>query len=375
MTCSCNKDCEHLDKAKSCKQVEADVKICKQVNETNVCKTNQFSDIENKCKNLNECGSNADCRDKEKSVCKEEDGKRTCVNQKFCLSTCSKSEVCDSLHRCLGALPCTSNADCFCNSTCVSYGKTGSKSCQHITEETAKMDDCSTTEDCVKKARNRTVCKEDSGKRICVLPEQCLSQCSDREICNSEQKCVVAHPCRSNNDCRAGEFCWWAQGGKKGQLGPGIGQGRCRTAKESGSTDLILHQCVTNKDCEKTQKVRKVCKEDGKRRSCVHPEECLADCSSKEVCDSKHKCKPISTCKDNSQCNKGEVCLQSQSGQKACQPTFFNPTEQCGSSLDCKTMGGSQSVCKEENGRRICVRPGLCLAACQLNELCDSQHR
>ena len=238
------------------------------------------------------------------------------------------------------------------------------------------MDECSSMEDCVKKSQNQTVCKEDKGKRICVLPEQCLSQCTKREICNSEQKCVGLHPCRSNNACRAGEFCWWAHGAGRG-LGPGIGQGTCRTAKESSSSELILHQCVTNKDCEKTQKVRKVCKEDGRRRSCVHPEECLADCSSKEVCDSEHKCKPIQTCEENDQCNKGEVCLQSQSGQKACQPTFLNPSKQCGSNLDCKTMGGPQSVCKEEkNGKRICVQPGLaCLSTCQTNELCDSQHR
>ena len=72
MTCSCNKDCEHLEKAKSCKEVEVDVKICTEVNKTNICATNQFTDREKKCKDLNECGSNADCKDKEKSVCKEE---------------------------------------------------------------------------------------------------------------------------------------------------------------------------------------------------------------------------------------------------------------------------------------------------------------
>ena len=69
MTCSCNKDCEHLDKAKTCKEVEADVKICKEVKQAN-CSTNQFSDIQNKCKDLNECGSNVDCKDKDKSVLK-----------------------------------------------------------------------------------------------------------------------------------------------------------------------------------------------------------------------------------------------------------------------------------------------------------------
>ena len=383
VTCSCNKDCEHLEKAKTCQQVEGDAKVCKETKETTVCSKTQFLDVENSCKELNECGTNTDCKEKYKSVCKEEDGKRTCVPPRFCLSKCSPSDFCDSLHKCVGPPPCKSDVDCPCNHACIINGKTSLPSCQPDSQAAAKMDECSTSEDCVKIAKDRPVCKESSGRRTCVHPYQCMSQCTEKEICNHEHKCVVSHPCRSNNDCRAGEFCWWAkkeikegcgryiftEAQKEGsdQIGPGVGQGTCRS-----STDLVSHQCVINKDCEETQRVRKVCKDVGKRRSCVHPDECLAACSSKEVCDSKHQCKLINTCKDDSDCPKGEACLES-----TCRPTFFNSTEQCGSNLDCKTMGGSQSVCKEDNkGRRICRQPGIaCLSTCQLDELCDSLHR
>ena len=351
-----------------------------EVPKPNACSANQFFDKEDNCRDLNECGSNADCQDGERNVCKEQDGKRTCVEQKECFSKCSKSEFCDSKQRCVGSPPCNSNTDCSNNTTCVSHGTTGLKSCQPESVEIAKMDECLTTVDCPARDKNRTICKEDSGRKTCVRPEQCLSTCAGKEVCTDDHKCVVPHPCKSNNDCRAGQVCWWpikvgGKGATSPHHGPGIGQGTCRSGEDGSTVDLVLDQCVSTKDCEKTQKMRKVCKTDGKRKSCVYPDECLASCSSKEVCDSKHKCKPVNTCEEHNECGIGKVCLESPTGQKSCQPIFLSPTEQCGSNLDCQRMGGMESVCKEESGKRTCVRPGRCYAKCQPNELCDSRHR
>ena len=82
-----------------------------------------------------------------------------------------------------------------------------------------------------------------------------------------------------------------------------------------------------------------------------------------------------STPAEHNECGIGKVCLESPTGQKSCQPIFLSPTEQCGSNLDCQRIGGMESVCKEESGKRTCVRPGRCFAKCQPNELCDSRHR
>ena len=222
MVCSCNKDCEHLEEAKACKEVEENLKICTEipaggniteipaggnitevpgtnatevpkppgedvteVPTTNACLASQFFDKENNCRDLNECGINADCEDAERNICKEQDGKRTCVEQMECFSKCSTLELCDSKQRCVALPPCNSDEDCSNNTTCVSHGTTGLKSCQPESVEIAKMDECLTTVDCPARDKNRTICKEDSGRKTCVRPEQCLSTCGGKEVCTN----------------------------------------------------------------------------------------------------------------------------------------------------------------------------------------------
>ena len=93
-----------------------------------------------------------------KTVCKESQGKRTCVHPDQCLSKCfSQLGYCDSEHRC--KLTCITAWDCKSDQVCKSLGTHGEKICQSEPTSSQHVEICEKNLDCKKTGGNNTVCK------------------------------------------------------------------------------------------------------------------------------------------------------------------------------------------------------------------------
>ena len=146
----------------------------------------------------------------------------------------------------------------------------------------------------------------------------------------------------------------------------------------SPDSPQVLDQCASNSDCEAKGTTRTVCKEYEGQRKCVAPDQCLSKCENTEVCTQEHKCKASWECKKDKHCAKNEFCRKFVPGGKSfCSPlppgvVKERPLpDQCGSGLDCQDKGDA-TICKEVDGKQICVRPEQCLDLCEDEEVCGA---
>ena len=416
--CGTNADCSRLDNWRPvCKEMEkkrvcVPAEICKSectaseicnskdecrtpalCNEQKDCRKNemcrQFLPIGPKICSLepgaatkkeHECGTNEDCKNfkDNQSVCKIIRDERKCVTASQCLSNCTETELCDPGHQCQTPTPCSSGRDCKKRETCQQYLPNNPKTChKDMTESSLEdPDQCGTNEDCEKKNAKKPVCKEYFGKRTCVRQSQCTSQCAKKELCDSNNACRVPLSCKCNKDCKFGETCkiFIPKGKKTCQLEP-------------GTDPQLLQECATNEDCKQTQKEKVVCKNDGLRKTCVLPSQCLLDCKDNEYVNVAMECESPVICRSKMQCKEGEMCRQyTQDGPRTCQSLILVSwtwswswswiifQHRCGTNKDCDMLDADKPICQESGGQRMCVsrEESLCLGKCTEWEICDS---
>ena len=154
-----------------------------------------------------------------------------------------------------------------------------------------EMDQCGTSRECKEKNPSKPICKNDGKSNVCVRIDQCLSNCSEMDVCNSTHSCQPLPQCKSDSQCLPSESC---------QLVAGEDQRTCLTRPPIDDQD----QCATNEDCKAKGTVRTVCMEQAGQRKCVEPEVCQSRCSEDEICSQDHRCRALSECKTDSDCGK-----------------------------------------------------------------------
>ena len=270
---------------------------------------------------FDECAMNKDCLVKGQDlICKEDiSGIKICVNSTECLSKCQDDQLCDINQICKTPLNCNADIDCKSDEVCRRYVPGGTKTC--VLNPRAPLpskDQCRTNKDCESQGM-RTVCKEEEGTRTCVRPEECQSTCGKDEVCDAEQKCRVNSQCDNHCDCAKdqGEYCL---------VDVSTGIKTCVPLV----TLMEMDQCGTSLECKEKSPSRPICKDNGKSRMCVRPDQCLGNCSGTDVCNPKQVCEPLPKCRSDNQCQPWESCQKiSEEGRRACLSWRDDDEDQC----------------------------------------------
>ena len=116
--------------------------------------------------NIHECGRSSECETKDKlgMICKEDENKiRTCVRPFKCLrrGRCLGNELCDINNECRAPLECSATQKCPTGQTCQEHKPGNPKSCHpDLTLPVPDtLEECDTTQDCIKEGGEERVCK------------------------------------------------------------------------------------------------------------------------------------------------------------------------------------------------------------------------
>ena len=367
--CATNKDCELKEnKNVVCKEANGQRTCVDQSECFSHCQSWEMCNSRHQCEApIDRCGTNRDCalHNDDLVVCKESFRKRSCVLEKDCLSHCTLDSFCGSQHQCQTPTGCTSKHNCTERESCMQHVLGGLKTChEDLGLILQGRDQCGVNMDCEMLGVETSVCKESHGKRMCVLPDHCISHCTSNELCDARELCQVPRRCTAREDCNKKETCKQH-----------VHQGPQTCHAETDQFFLGVDQCGTSQDCEMQETVKTTCKETNGKRICVDPMHCLAHCQGSEFCDSKHKCLAPKVCTSNSNCRNQETCMQHVPlGQKTCheEPGLLP----CGTNNDCELQENAvnKPVCKEARGRKSCVSVSHCFSHCSEGEFCTSRH-
>ena len=274
-------------------------------------------------------------------------------------------------------MPCTSNNDCDENETCRQHLPKGTKTCQPLSGGSSEHH-CKANKDCEGKKGKKgilSICKDVDGKRICIHPSQCLSNCQTTEFCSSKQNCERVPECTSDEDCSEDQIC---------KVLP-TGLNACEKPVEIGPP----HECGRSSDCAKDR----ICKEDeNKIRKCALPYKCYKNngCLGNKLCDVENECRTPLECSSSQDCPSGQTCQAHIKGKpaksgnrrldpKTCHPDVNIPPttlEECDMTQDCIKDGEEDRVCKvNSKGEKGCVSATRCKSQCETNEICDSEDK
>ena len=249
---------------------------------------------------MNECATTGDCDllGTNKTICKLYlvGNLQKCVTPNLCQQRCKDKAVCGLDGRCVSQgktnttnnkfnffflVLCSSNRDCAtvrANPTCKQYITDGARTCKppsscpnacnedqfcsaENTCEDWRQDKCATAQDCKHQHIVNTTCLDLGTHRVCVRPEECRSNCSEKQMCDvSKRHCLTP--------------------GKRG------------LDHSLTIVLLLLEPCISNSDCGDTED-KPYCRQFSK--------------GSKKTCQSSSPCRE--TCTTEQFCNKDGICL------------------------------------------------------------------
>jgi hypothetical protein len=294
----------------------------------------------------------ADVTCEEGEVCVEATGE--CMASCTSSSQCAEEEICDPvLERCVPAVGCSSDTDCYGDADCVfgvCVGCTNDGQCRE--NESCLFGACVAPPDLGQLGRcDGVTCPE--GQFCNPVSGECIEgTCSKDSDCPDGEFCTVLGLCASclvDEDCEEGETCALLLGECLTDLDR---LGRCRdvVCEEgqicnpfSGRCFQAGQTCESDADCEEG-----ICNALGFCAECTVDE----DCAENEFCDlTTGQCQTI--CSSDADCAEGEQCAVA---ANVCIPEFG-----CDSARDC-------------NGSQGCLA-GLCVgclhnAECYADEIC-----
>lgn len=226
-------------------------------------------------------------------------------NKNYCTN-----DVCTANKGVCPAKPCTTDAECKFDQSCVS-GK-----CQAAAGKCTDNDECDAGQVCIKGKCG--ACTKDG-------------QCDEGEACVKGQ-CTIPPQCTKNADCLAGEVCT---------------KGECTA-------------CTADAQCDKGQKcVKGLCK--ASSGGCTKN----SDCSSGKACINKQ----CAACTKDGQCDSGKVCTNGQctapSGKcsPACNAAIGETCVKGKCAVVCNTTCAAGETCrfvKAQNKNGCCTSGGKC---------------